>query len=120
MLVRAAAFCGAMAVSAAISAQVLDLGRYRHTGPLPLPALPDGPAAEASAVTFNWDPGHLFVLGDEGQAVVEVTRSGALVSTMTLTGFEDTEGITYVGGAKVVLVEERLQDAFLLSYAAGG
>jgi uncharacterized protein YjiK len=39
---------------------------------------------------------------------------------MTLTGFEDTEGITAIGGGQFVLAEERIQDVYLLTYAAGG
>ena len=77
-------------------------------------------AAEASAVTYNWDTGTLFVLGDEGDALLEVTTSGVTVSTMTLTGFDDTEGISYLGGGKFALAEERLQDIFRLTYVAGG
>ncbi|MGH7291400.1 MAG: SdiA-regulated domain-containing protein, partial [Myxococcota bacterium] len=68
----------------------------------------------------NWDSGTLFVIGDEGTALVEVTTAGKLVSQMTLTGFEDTEGLTYIGDGKLVIVEERIQDVFLLTYAAGG
>ena len=64
--------------------------------------------------------GTLFVLGDEGDALAEVTKQGALVSSMTLTGFDDTEGLTYVGNGQFVLVEERLQTLYKFSYTAGG
>ena len=49
-------------------------------------------ASEASAVTYNWDTGTLFVLGDEGDALVEVDANGTPLSVITLTGFADTEG----------------------------
>jgi uncharacterized protein YjiK len=75
---------------------------------------------EASAVTYNWDTGTLFVLGDEGDALAEISTSGALLGSMTLTGFDDTEGLTYIGGGQFVITEERLQDGYLLSYGAGG
>jgi uncharacterized protein YjiK len=39
---------------------------------------------------------------------------------MSLTGFDDTEGLTYIGSGQFVLTEERLRDAFLLDYSAGG
>jgi len=93
----------------------IDLADYQLTATHLLPAT----AAEASAVTYNHDTGTLFVLGDEGDALVEVTTSGQLVSAMTLTGFDDTEGLTVIGNGQFVIVEERLQDAFLLTYAAG-
>ena len=94
----------------------LDLSNYRHTATFDLPAA----ASEASAVTFNPETGNLYVLGDEGDAIVEVTRAGAVVSSMTLTGFDDTEGLTHVGGGQFVLVEERIQDAYRLTYVPGG
>ena len=95
----------------------LDLAHYRLTGKY---ALPPVAASEASAVTYNCDRDSLFVLGDEGQALAEVSRTGALISSMRLTGFQDTEGITYVGNGRFVLTEERLQRAYLLTYTAGG
>lgn len=95
----------------------LGLSSYHLTGTYALSA---GTASEASAVTWNADSNHLFVLGDEGDALVEVTLQGTQVSAMTLTGFDDTEGLTYIGGGKFVVTEERLQDAYLLSYTAGG
>ncbi|MCC6207617.1 MAG: SdiA-regulated domain-containing protein [Gammaproteobacteria bacterium] len=101
--------------SAAITA--LDLTNYTLTGTYTLPSIA---AAEASAVTYNWTTDTLFVLGDEGDALVEVTRTGAQLSSMTLTGFADTEGLTYVGGGQFVLTEERLRNAYLLNYTAGG
>lgn len=115
---------GLFAISAAASllataaqAAALDLSRYTVSTIFNLPPVA---ASESSAITYNWDNGNLYVMGDEGEAIVEVTRTGAVVSTMTLTGFGDTEGLTYVGGGKFVLVEERLQDAFQLTYTAGG
>lgn len=92
------------------------LGRYRLGATFDLPAS----ASEASAIAFRPDTGNLYVLGDEGDALVEVTRSGTVVSTMTMTGFEDTEGLTYAGGGAFVLVEERLQDAYIFFYEPGG
>lgn len=101
--------------SAAITA--LDLANYTLTGTYTLPGIA---AAEASAVTYNWTTDTLFVLGDEGDALVEVNRTGAQIGMMTLTGFADTEGLTYIGGGQFVLTEERLRNAYLLSYSAGG
>jgi len=95
----------------------LDLADYELSATHLLPPVA---ASEASAVTYNWDTGTLFVLGDEGDALVEVTTTGAEVSQMTLLGFDDTEGVTYVGDGRFVIGEERIQDVYLLTYAAGG
>lgn len=97
------------------SISTLDLADYTLTGSY---ALPTGLASEASAVTYNWTTDTLFVLGDEGDALVEVSKTGALVSSMTLTGFDDTEGLTCIGGGQFVLTEERLRNAYLLTYMA--
>ncbi len=99
---------------AAVSA--LDLADYRHVATYSLPTLT---ASEASAVTWNWDTGSLFVLGDEGDYVVEVDKQGRQLSVMNLFGFDDTEGLTYVGNGRFVITEERLQDAYLFTYQAG-
>ena len=70
----------------------------------------------------------MFVVGDGGTSVVQVTKTGQLIDSMTLapgpspqgTDFFDTEGITYVGGGKFVLMEERDRQANLFTYTAGG
>ncbi len=98
-------------------AAALSLSNYSVTGQYALPAIT---AAEASAVTWNWDTNTLFVLGDEGDALVEVATDGTPIGSMILTGFADTEALTYVGGGQFVLAEERLRDAYRLTYSAGG
>lgn len=95
----------------------IDLNNYELNGTYFLPRIS---ASEASAVTYNWDSGTLFVLGDEGDALVEVSVTGTQVSVMTLTGFDDTEGVTYVGSGKFIVTEERLREAYEVSYMAGG
>ncbi|HWC62592.1 MAG TPA: SdiA-regulated domain-containing protein, partial [Rhizomicrobium sp.] len=57
-------------------------------------------AQEASAVTYDKDTGTLFVVGDGGTSVVQVSLTGQLIDSMTLapggspqgTEFYDTEG----------------------------
>lgn len=95
----------------------VTLSQYQWTATYALPA---NLVSEASAVTFNWDTGTLFVVGDGGPAVIEVTRAGVLVSTMTMSNFQDTEGLTYIGGGKFVIAEERNGRGYLFTYVAGG
>jgi len=108
---------GLIVSSPAAHAAGFDLANYQLTSTY---ALPSTAAAEASAVTRNWNTDSLFVLGDEGDSLVEVNKQGVELSKMTLTGFADTEGITYIGNGKFVITEERLQDAYLLTYTANG
>lgn len=113
----------------------VDLSKYVRTGrfDLPEPTRTTPPpnnllGQEASGVTYNWDTNTLFITGDGGTSVTQVTKTGQLIDTMTLapggspqgTDFYDPEGITYVGGGKFVLVEERDRQANLFTYVAGG
>ncbi|MCK6403875.1 MAG: SdiA-regulated domain-containing protein [Sphaerotilus natans subsp. sulfidivorans] len=121
LALAALAALSSMAIVRPAAALDFDLSRYSLSA---THALPDIEAAEASAVTWNWNTGTLFVLGDEGDALVEVDRQGRRLSAMTLTGFHDTEGLTYIGTDaggthRFVVLEERLQTGYLLSYGAG-
>jgi len=123
------------------SAQILsiDLSNYQRVGRYDLPeptrtTAPSGNllAQEASGVTYNKDTGTLFVIGDGGKSVTQVSKTGQLVDTMTLAAdvskprgiyFDDPEGITYVtsgtDAGKFVLVEERNRLVSLFTYVAG-
>jgi uncharacterized protein YjiK len=105
-----------------------NLPEYRRT------ALPPGTAAhnllcdEASGVAYNWDTDTLFICGDGGRAITQVTKTGQLVNTMSLdlnagnpqgTEFYDPEGITYIGGGQFVFSEERERRLVKFTYAAG-
>lgn len=123
----ATAFANAQPSSIDLS-QYVRVGRYDLPEPTRTPQL-DGSllAQEASGVTYNKDTDTLFVVGDGGRSVVQVSKTGQLIDSMTLatgsspqgTSFYDTEGITYVGGGKFVMVEERDRVANLFTYAAG-
>jgi uncharacterized protein YjiK/phosphodiesterase/alkaline phosphatase D-like protein len=113
----------------------VDLSTYLRVGrfDLPEPTRTAHPAnsllaQEASAVTYDWDTNTLFVVGDGGTSVVQVTKTGQLIDSMTLapgpspqgTDFFDTEGVTYVGGGQFVIMEERYRQANLFTYVPGG
>ena len=105
------------------------VGRYD----LPEPTRTTAPtnsllAQEASTVTYNWDTQTLFVVGDGGTSVVQVSKTGQLINSMTLapgnspqgTDFYDPEGITYIGNGKFVMTEERDRNVVEFTYVAGG
>ncbi len=82
-------------------------------------------AEEASGVTYNKDTDTLFVVGDGGTSIAQVTKQGVLINSMTLaqdatkpqgTYFYDPEGIAYIGGGKFVLVEERYRQVNEFTY----
>ncbi len=122
-------------VGQALEVTSVDLSQYTLAGRynLPEPTRTTPPnsvsllAQEASSVTYNWDTNTLFVVGDSGTAVTQVSKTGALIDTMTLapgsspqgTEFYDTEGIAYVGGGQFVFTEERYRQVVRFSYVAG-
>jgi uncharacterized protein YjiK/2',3'-cyclic-nucleotide 2'-phosphodiesterase (5'-nucleotidase family) len=109
----------------------IDLSKYIRIGryDLPEPTRTTAPtnsllAQEVSAVTYNKDTDTLFVLGDGGTSIVQVSKTGALINSMTLapgtspqgTTFYDPEGLAYIGGGKFVFVEERDRIVNLFTY----
>lgn len=115
--------------------KAIDLSLYVRVGRynLPEPTRTTPPdnisllAQEASGVTYNWDTDTLFVTADGGTSIVQVSKTGQLINSMTLaqgsspqgTEFYDTEGITYVGNGQFVVCEERDRQLVLFTYAAG-
>ncbi|HEX5712650.1 MAG TPA: SdiA-regulated domain-containing protein, partial [Solirubrobacterales bacterium] len=112
----------------------VDLSTYKRVGrfDLPEPTRTTPPAGnllgqEASGVAYNPVTDSLFIVGDGGTSVTQVSKTGALIDTMTLapgsspqgTTFYDTEGITYVGNGEFVMTEERDRQLARFTYAAG-
>jgi VCBS repeat-containing protein len=112
----------------------VDLSKYVLAGRynLPEPTRTTPPphsllAQEASAITYNSDTDTLFVVGDGGTSIVQISKTGELIDSMTLaqgnspqgTEFYDPEGLAYIGAGVFVMVEERDRQAVRFSYAAG-
>ncbi|MDB5931912.1 MAG: hypothetical protein JWR60_3619 [Polaromonas sp.] len=108
----------------------LDLSNYTLTGKYSLPVGSGANllAAEVSAVTYNPDTDTLFIVGDNGTSISQISKTGQLIDTMTLpadaskpqgTYFYDPESIAYLGGGQFVIVEERFRQANLLTYKGG-
>ena len=120
-----AALAATLLAGAAASAQSsIGLGSYTLTGNFALDPL-GGVGLEASAVTYARDRGTLFFVGDEGRGVIEISRTGQTLGTMLFSNWpasstnNDAEGLTYLGNGVLVVVEERLQDAFRFVFSAG-
>lgn len=109
-------------------AQSLNLSNYQLGASYALDRLAGqgGMGLEASAVTYARDRGTLYFVGDEGLGVVEISLTGQTLGTMAFdwagTGStnQDSEGLTYLGGGRLVLAEERQQRAYRFDFAAGG
>jgi uncharacterized protein YjiK len=128
----------AVAISSASAAEIseVNLAKYKRVGRFDLPAPPATTppnstsllAQEASAVTYDWENHHLYVVGDGGTSIVEVDKEGHLLNSMTLapgsspqgTTFFDTEGVTFIGNEEFVITEERDRQLDKFKYVAGG
>ena len=88
----------------AMPEQALDLGRYRvDIEALAIPELLD----DLSALTYNQDSNTLFGLLNGNPLIVELSLDGQLLRRIQVTGAEDMEGLTHVGGNRYVIAEER-------------
>jgi uncharacterized protein YjiK len=127
----------AVAISSASAAvNTVNLAQYKRIArhPLPLPPGTTAPAnsllaEEASGVTYDPVTETLFVVGDGGTSVVQVSKTGTLINSMTLAPeasrpsgetFYDTEGIAYVGNEEFVITEERESKLDRFKYVAEG
>lgn len=83
--------------------------------------------SEASGVTYNRDTGTLFAIGDEGEALYELSRTGQTLGTMTFDNsgnpdertLYDPEGITYLGNGRFMIGTERNGVGWVTTYQAG-
>lgn len=112
------ACAGALADVAPAAITGVDLSTYHrtHAYDLPVGSGADLQASEASGVAVDPADHTLYVVGDEGTAVAHVNPDGTLIDTMVLSGFEDTEGIAYLGGGKFAITEERLRQVDRFTY----
>ena len=103
----------------------LDLANYtlvrRTTLPVNATAGANQISAEVSAVTYNEATDSLFIIGDEGTYITQLSKTGAVVDTMNLPAglFGDPEGLTSIGGGQFVVANERERTANLVTYRAG-
>ncbi|MDB6172980.1 MAG: putative outer rane adhesin like protein [Chthoniobacteraceae bacterium] len=127
----------AMLAAAADAAPPTEVNLYKYVRvgryDLPEPTRTTPPAdsllaQEPSNVTYNWDTDTLFIAGDGGTSIVQVTKSGQLIDSMTLAlnpsrrggrEFDDPEGLTYIGSGQFVITEERDRTLARFTYAAG-
>lgn len=102
--------------------QSLDLPNYTLVAQydLPIGTSPNLLASETSAVTYNRDSGTLFIIGDHGTSVVEFSKTGTLLGSMTFgTALADPEGIAWVDNNQFVIAQERIRTLSRFSYANG-
>jgi len=60
-----------------------------------------------SGVTYNSETQTLFMVRNGPEIIYETTLQGAILRTITLTGFDDTEGIVHISGSRFAVTEEK-------------
>jgi uncharacterized protein YjiK len=107
-----------LVLAAAAHGQIssVNLSAYTLHQTINLPAA----MTEASSITYNWDTNRLYLVPDTTAGIFELSLSGTLISQMYMSGFEDTEGITYLGNGQFAIAEERLQQVYKFTYIANG
>ena len=74
---------------------------------------------DASALALHRETGHLWVVIDEPERLVEFTDEGEFVSEVELKGFKDTEGLCHLGGDRFAIAEERKMRITLVEIPRG-
>lgn len=74
-----------------------------------------------SGVTYNWDNDQLYIIGNNAKAIWVIHAPGsdqwsdsspgnAYIKTIPLSGYEDPEGICYLGNGWVMIADESLRE----------
>ena len=78
------------------------------------PVALDSISYNASGLTFNRDTKSLFAITNNPTKIIEMTTTGDLLRVIPLWGFDDTEGLTYLGDNRFALVEEEHRGVVIL------
>jgi uncharacterized protein YjiK len=91
--------------------QAVGLGGYR----VDIDALVlEGVEDDLSALTYNAERDTLFALLNGDPYLLELSLDGEVLRRVHLTGLQDMEGLTHVGGNRYVVVEEQRQRLHLI------
>lgn len=93
-----------------------NLGNYtlvQHTPDL------GGGLLDFSGIAYRDDIGKLYVISNGTTAIHRYTTAGVFEGTISLSGFTDTEGITYMGGDTFAVIEEGIKDITRITITSG-
>ena len=112
---RVRALNGALTLNGTIK-PIGELESYRHVASYGIDV------SEASAVTYDWDTDTLFAIGDEGEELVRLSKTGQRMEAMQFKqtsgnkALGDPEGLSYLGGGVVLIGEERRTTAVRITF----
>lgn len=79
-------------------------------------AKPIASVDDLSGITYDPDRDRLLgITNGDSMEIVALNRNGDLLERYPLIGFQDTEGIAYLGNGRVVIVDEVLQRLYVLT-----
>ncbi|WP_439134586.1 SdiA-regulated domain-containing protein [Pseudomaricurvus sp.] len=104
------AACGWLLISSwsslfqeAYQGQTLALDEYRLISP---PVELQMMTYNASGLTYNPDTDSLFAVANNPPYIVEMDKQGQELRKITLDGFDDTEGLVFLGNGRYAIIEE--------------
>lgn len=81
----------------------MELESYKLSGePVEIPSVPNN----ASGITYNLDTNTLFAVVNSPELLLELSLEGDVLRRISLQGFDDTEGLTYLGEGHYAITEE--------------
>ena len=93
----------ALTTTTEVQSQSIWLNNYTSAGdPIVFPDL-----SEFSGLTWNNDSKTLFVVLNRPARTIEMDETGHIFRTIMLNGFQDVEGITWTGGDRFLIADER-------------
>jgi uncharacterized protein YjiK len=79
-------------------------------------AKPIASVTDLSGITYDPDRDRLVgITNSSSMAIVTLSRNGDLLERYPLIGFQDTEGIAYLGKGRVVIADEMLQRLYVVT-----
>lgn len=112
-------FCTIFLSSSGVQAtqnQTINLNEYvlMPNFPISISQIPD----DLSGITYNPLTNTLFMIQNGTPTIYETTLTGSYIRKITLTGFEDTEGIVHIGGTRFAVTEEKRGKITLITILA--
>lgn len=95
--------------------KTIGLNHYSLLGP---PIELNMLSSNASGITYNPDTDTLFAISNGPTYLVEMDKQGQELRKITLEGFQDTEGLTYLGRGRFAIVEERIRSVVIVKIDA--
>ena len=96
---------------AEVKAGSIDLNHYQLESRIDLAEIQD----DLSGITFSPVTQSLFAVTNEPPQIAELSLEGNVKRLITLSGFEDTEGITHISNHRFAVVEERKRQVVFIS-----